>query len=86
MNRFKKFVKSQGFKLENDYPWLPYQIGSGPVTLEGVNVNSENCCIQLVYDVDIVNYRWDQHGKMYMFEYDEKGNRIDTLIERRKSK
>ena len=43
MNRFKKELRKQGVKLENDYPWLPFDMGS--VTLETVSVNSELCTV-----------------------------------------
>lgn len=47
MNRFKKELRKQGVKLENDYPWLPFDCGS--VTLESVCVNSELCTVTKYY-------------------------------------
>ena len=34
MNRYKKEIRKQGYKLENDYDWLPMDLGS--VSIEGV--------------------------------------------------
>ena len=49
MNRFKKEVRKKGFKLENDYPWLPYDMKS--VTLEGVTANAEKVRVINWYNV-----------------------------------
>ena len=43
MNRFKKYVRKKGLKLNNDYPWLPYE--QKMVTIEDVYVNSEFCYV-----------------------------------------
>lgn len=51
MNRFKKYVRSKGFKLNQDYPWLPYFIKGksifepGYIFVDGVSVNSEKCTV-----------------------------------------
>ena len=47
MNRFKKEVRKQGFKLENDYPWLPYDEGS--MTVDSVVADAENCTLTIYY-------------------------------------
>ena len=44
MNRVKKYMKSKGFRMENDYPFLPYTDG-----LEAVIVNSEKVSIIQCY-------------------------------------
>lgn len=45
MNRFKKYVRSKGYKLECDYPYIPFDIGSQ--SIEGVYVNSEYAYITI---------------------------------------
>lgn len=37
MTAFKKYVKSKGFLLENDYPYMPYDKGN--YAIEGVVVS-----------------------------------------------
>ena len=48
MTRYKKEVRKAGFKLNNDYPYLPYK------NLEnvycGVRINGEEKCIILYQD------------------------------------
>lgn len=39
MNRFKKYIKEKGVKLECDYPMIPFN------GLEAVNVHPENACV-----------------------------------------
>ena len=56
MNRFKKEIRKRGFKLESDYPWMPYDIkGSfmkpGYICLESVTVDSENAIVYRRYNV-----------------------------------
>lgn len=43
MNRFKKYVRIKGIKLECDYPWLPYDYQN--IAVEGVRVDSENAIV-----------------------------------------
>ena len=43
MNRFKKYVRTKGIKLECDYPWLPYDYQN--IAVEGVSVDSENAVV-----------------------------------------
>ena len=49
MNRIKKEIRKKGFKLENDYPYLPFKENS--VVIEGVTFDSENC---LLYQHSVV--------------------------------
>lgn len=47
MNRFKKELRKNGVRLENDFPWLPYT--NGVDTLIGITVDSENCMVTKHY-------------------------------------
>ena len=47
MTRFAKELRKRGYKLECDYPWLPYYQGS--VTLDTVVVNSNDCTLNEYY-------------------------------------
>ena len=56
MNRFKKEIRKRGYKLESDYPWMPYDIkGSfgepGHIALDSVYVDSEMATIYHYYNV-----------------------------------
>ena len=56
MNRFKRYVREKGIKLECDYPWLPYD-SKGYVTIETVYVNSEHCYVTQFTTVgDLIAY------------------------------
>ena len=48
MTRFAKELRKRGYKLECDYPWLPYDIGSS--SIETVIVNSEDCTLHEWYN------------------------------------
>ena len=41
MTRYKKELRKRGFKLECDYPFLPYSCNNQP-TIEGVRTYCEN--------------------------------------------
>lgn len=49
MTRFKQELRKAGYKLEIDYPWLPYDVGGG-VSIESVHARIE--------DNAIVLYKW----------------------------
>lgn len=65
MNRFKKYIRTKGVKLEKDFPWLPYE--SGSITIESVIVNSEACTVHTVYNVGIGIQIFNRSGN---FEFD----------------
>lgn len=44
MNRFKKYVRKQGYKLESDYEYLPYK------GIEAVIVDASHKCIRTYYN------------------------------------
>ena len=55
MNRFKRYVRKKGIKLEIDYPWLPYELKM--VSIEAVYVNSEHCYVTQFTTVgDLIAY------------------------------
>ena len=55
MNAFKRYVRKKGFKLECDYPWLPYE--QKMVSIEAVYVNSEFCYVTQYTTVgDLIAY------------------------------
>lgn len=60
MNRLKKELRKRGVKLENDYPWLPYDFGSQ--SLESVVVNSEEAEWYEVYSSIVVKLYIDRAG------------------------
>lgn len=37
MNRYKKYIRTKGYRLENDFPTMPFQVGH--VSLLGVEVS-----------------------------------------------
>lgn len=56
MNRFKKEIRKRGYKLESDYPYLPYDISGsflepGHIVLDSVVVNSEEATVYCCYNV-----------------------------------
>ena len=58
MNRFKKYLRSKGVKLESDYPPLPWCVSRqkdpyapGYISIEGIFVNSEQATFTTFYNV-----------------------------------
>ena len=58
MNRFKKYLRSKGIKLECDYPALPWCVSKakspfepGYISVEGVSVNSERATFTVFYNI-----------------------------------
>lgn len=55
MNRFKKELKKRGVKLENDYPYMPFDFGN--TALEAVIVDAEKCTLsQLTSSMNVIYY------------------------------
>ena len=63
MNRVKKYIKSKGIKLENDYPFLPYTNG-----LEAVIVNSEKVSIIQCYPFGDYCTAFDRNGNLAIID------------------
>lgn len=55
MTRFKKFIRSKGYKLNVDYPYLPYDVRDTNTTLENVTtfVIPEIKAIVIDYDYNV---------------------------------
>lgn len=49
MTKYKEYLRSKGFKLDSDYPFLPYSVKGTP-TLEcvstGINLNHK--CVYII--------------------------------------
>lgn len=63
MNAFKRYVKQKGYKLENDYPWLPYD-GGGYMTIEGVYCSSEYAYITIYYSSISSTIKFNRDGSV----------------------
>lgn len=61
MNRFKKYVRNKGIKLENDYPWLPYETKHN-ITLEGIFVSSSTATLIYFYNVGTFHQHFNTDG------------------------
>ena len=62
MNRFKKYVREKGIKLEKDYPYLPFDLGTQ--SIEAVIVNAETATVREVLSSLIGVIRFDREGEM----------------------
>lgn len=56
MNRFKKELHKLGYRLESDYPEMPYYIKGafgevGNICIESIIVNTEKAYIYIAYNV-----------------------------------
>ena len=51
MTRYKTELRKHGFKLEQDYPWLPYEQGN--IAIEGVRVKIDNSLIVICTDYNV---------------------------------
>lgn len=60
MTRYKKYLQEKGYKLENDYPYMPYDFRgeciNAPV-LDGVTtwINEQLHCINICYHYVVGN-------------------------------
>lgn len=70
MTRYKKYVREKGFKLEEDYPAIPWPIGNSHVTIQAVNVSvSDNEIFIREYYDTICQYSCiDRHGNITTFD------------------
>lgn len=55
MTRFKKFIRSKGYMLNVDFPYLPYNVSENNTTLENVTtyVIPEIKAIIIDYDYNV---------------------------------
>ena len=70
MNKYKKYIKSLGFKLKSDYPYMPYPVkGKSPfspgyILIESIHVSAEHNCITVFYNVYDVSYYLNRAGEL----------------------
>lgn len=70
MNRIKKEFKKRGFKLENDYEYLPYYLKGksvmdrGYVILDAVQVVREQAMLVRVLNIGIEIYSMQRDGSI----------------------
>ena len=67
MTRYKNYIKSKGFKLEHDFPMIPYDCGSQSILGIYVQVLSEGLQILTEYNSLVSEAVIDRAGKI---EYD----------------
>lgn len=63
MNRFKKEVRKKGVKLENDYIFMPINVGNNLV-LESVIIETEKAKVSLCYTCGVIEYKMDRSGNL----------------------
>ena len=63
MNKLKKYLRTKGVKLENDYPWLPYEVANN-IFIEGVYINSEKATITTYYNVIMNQQQLNRDGSI----------------------
>ena len=59
MNRFKKELIKRGYKMDKDYPCLPYEVSKN-IYLECTVVNSSLAKLWIVYNVDVIRLQFDR--------------------------
>lgn len=67
MNRFKKELRKKGFKLECDYPFLPYDVNA--ITVEGVTVDSTQCLLLEHYNVGTSVQGFDRQMQQHLVTF-----------------
>ena len=68
MNRFKKELRKAGTRLECDYPYLPYDLGS--MSIDSIVVNSELCTVTTYYmSVTQIDY-YDKNMNIYKQDFE----------------
>ena len=63
MNRLKRYLRTKGVKLENDYTWLPYEVAYN-IFIEGVYINSEKATITTYYNVIMNQQQLNRDGSI----------------------
>lgn len=53
MTRFKEELTKHGFKLEHDYPWLPFEIKSVYVETVRVRIEGNKIILTTFYNVGV---------------------------------
>lgn len=64
MTRYKKEIKKHGFRLENDFPMIPYECGSQSILGIYVNLISEGIQILTEYNSLVAEAIIDRTGKI----------------------
>lgn len=62
MTRAKKWAKAQGISFSEDYPYLPYDVGS--VTIEDVGLDAETMTVIHCLNVIIIKQRFLRNGEL----------------------
>lgn len=64
MTRYKKYLQAKSIKLENDYPWMPFEIDHQGVCIDTVTPYVDDTGVGVVeyYNVIIGWIHFDRHG------------------------
>lgn len=64
MNRYKKYIRTKGYRLESDFPMMPFQVGH--VSLLGVEVSVCNNGVKILshYDFGTLSTVIDRKGNI----------------------
>ena len=68
MNRVKKEFRRKGYKLDYDYPEMPYFINGksifepGYIFIDGITVDSETATVKIFLNVIVETYRLLRNG------------------------
>lgn len=64
MNRFKRELKKRGFKIANDFEYMPVWFENQAVLLEAVRVNAEKCTVTYLYNVATEVWHLQRSGEV----------------------
>lgn len=64
MNRFKKYVRNKGIKLEQDYPYLPFELPICFQSIESVIVDAEHATVKEVLSSGIGIIKFNREGEL----------------------
>lgn len=64
MTKWKKEIKRHGFKLENDFPMIPYELGSQSILGVYVNIITDGLQILTEYNSLVAEAVIDRAGKI----------------------
>lgn len=64
MNKWKKEIRKHGFKLENDFPMIPYDLGSQSILGIYVSILSDGLQILTEYNSLVTEAVIDRAGKI----------------------
>ena len=70
MTAFKRYIRSKGYKTEEDYPCIPYQPLRSNIVILGIYADAEKACLITEHNIGTSFYYFGRDGEVEWTDFD----------------